>query len=346
MSKKLLLTAIFGAGILILPAQALEELSEEELAKVTAKGYSTISNRDDNDNLQNNNNDSVQLNNNAQQQVIAFAVMNIASTAANQTANLGIITETTGDADVEQYATQYAENSVDMSEQTVNNSNDPDAPQNNNNASVQLNGNAQQYATAFHIMNSTNTAANQSTQGAFVADTGGNVTVYQEALQVALNDTIAGQSVRNRGTPSDTGAGPQDNNNASVQLSNNAQQEVVAFTIANTAGVAVNQSANLAFVTDTTGDVDVEQYAIQYAENTISVGQLNVNNDDIDGVQNNNNGSVQLSNNAQQAATAFQMMNAASSAANQSANIAAVSATGGDASIVQSSTQAAINVNY
>jgi hypothetical protein len=347
MRKHLLLTAVFGAGVLSLPALALEELSEEELQEVSAKGVQVIVNNDDPDSVQNNNNDSVQLNDLSQQNILAFSIMNISNSAANQSANLALATDTAEDVDVEQETTQVADNFVLLSLQIVYNEDDPDAIQNNNNASSQLNASAQQNAVSFHNLNAANSAVNQAAQGVGVFNTGEDVDVEQEVYQEAYNDTAAVQAVINDDVSSDAVAdAPQNNNNTSVQLNDNAQQNVIAFTLANLAGSAVNQASNLAII-DTTGeDVDVDQEADQYAFNFIITGQLTVDNKDIDGIQNNNNSSVQLNANAQQNAAVFQGMNASSSAVNQAANLIGVFNTGDDVYIDQTTNQTAINTSF
>lgn len=346
MRKHLLLTAIFGAGVIGSPALALEELSEEELQSVTAQGIQIIINNDDPENVQNNNNDSVQLNDQAQKNIIAFSIMNISNTAANQSANLALAQDTAGDVDIHQDTYQLADNFVFASLQEVYNEDDPDAIQNNNNASVQIRGDAQQNAISFHNLNAANSAVNQAAQAVGVFNTGDDVDVDQDVVQIAVNDTAAGQVVVNDGPSFDFGDAPQNNNNSSVQINDEGQQNVIAFTLANLAGSAVNQASNLALIDTTGDDVDVDQTAIQFALNFIITGQLTVDNEDIDGIQNNNNGSVQLNANAQQNATVFQGMNAASSAANQATNMVGVFNTGGDVDIYQLSDQTAVNTSF
>ena len=346
MRKHLLLTAIFGAGVLSLPALALEELSEEELQEVTAKGVQVIINNDDPDEVQNNNNDSVQLNDQAQENILAFSIMNISNSAANQSANLALADGTAGDVDIHQDTFQLADNFVFLSLQEVYNEDDPDAIQNNNNASVQIRGDAQKNAVSFHNLNAANSAVNQAAQAAAVFDTGDDVDVDQDVVQIAINDTAAGQIVVNDGPSFDFADAPQNNNNSSVQINDEGQMNVVAFTLANLAGSAVNQASNLTLVDTTGDDVDIEQTAVQFAFNFIITGQLTVDNEDIDGIQNNNNSSVQLNANAQQNAVMFQGMNASSSAANQAANLTGVFSTGGDVDIYQLSDQTAVNVSF
>ncbi|MDQ7037806.1 MAG: hypothetical protein Q9N26_01210 [Aquificota bacterium] len=346
MRKHLLLTAVFGVGVLSLPASALEEISEEDLQEVTAKGVQVIINNDDPDEVQNNNNDSVQLNDQAQKDILAFSVMNISNSAANQSANLALADGTAEDVDIHQDTFQVADNYVDLSLQVVFNDDDPDAIQNNNNASVQIRGDAQQNAVSFHNLNAANSAVNQAAQAAAVFDTGEDVRVDQDTVQIAINDTAAGQAVVNDGPSADLADAPQNNNNTSVQINDEGQQNVVAFTLANIAGAAVNQASNLTLVSNTGEDVDVDQAVTQFASNFIVSGQLTVDNEDIDGIQNNNNASVQLNANAQQNAVMFQGMNASSSAANQAANLTGVFSTGGDVDIYQSSNQTAVNTSF
>lgn len=346
MRRELLLTAIFGVGVFTLPALALEELSEEELAEISAKGTQIVVNNDDPDNVQNNNNDSVQLNDNAQQSILAFSVMNLSVSAGNQSANLASVSGTGEDVDVEQDTFQLAVNVVEISYQEIYNEDDPDALQNNNNASVQLNASAQQNAVSFHNLNASASAVNQAAQGVAVTDTGEDVDVDQHIDQSAVNVSSAEQVVTNNGPSTDFAEAPQNNNNSSVQLNDDAQQNVIAFTLGNLAGSAANQASNLTFIENTGEDVEVDQHADQFALNIVTTSQTVVNEEDIDGIQNNNNGSVQLNANAQQNMTVFQAVNAADSALNQAANLVGISGTGEDVDVHQSVDQTAINLAF
>jgi len=210
---------------------------------------------------QNMNNGSVQLNDNAQQNAVGLAITNVASSAANVAQNIaGLSGAETGGLpdDLIQRSNQVAINDMRNNQGGTQVDIDINAPgisvnvdkQNINNASVQLNDNAQQSVAGLAITNVASSALNVAQNIAGIVDSHGDDVVQtnnqeatdysynvQAAANVNVDYTVGGFSI-NFGT---------DNvNNASVQLNDNAQQFATGLAITNAAGSAVNVGQNIA----------------------------------------------------------------------------------------------------
>src|SRR3990170_3997297 len=375
-------------------------LSDIELDRVSAQGIQTIRNESLNPvNDQNNNLDSVQLNDFAQESSTVEGLVNSAVSAVNASANLLYGDETTSSA-VTQENTNTAENhvndafavdndayaqNINKQTQAVTNSQGSSIDdQENNNNSVQLNDDAQRFSEGVSLINSAFSAVNFGLN-VYSSDsesiTGGSVTQTNTQNAFNMNNTADGfedayaqnfeqsiftQQISNAQSSIVT---YQDNNNNSVQVNDQAQQNAVVDSLVNTAKSAVNIGANLATVGDVTG-TDVSQTNTATAENHVNRafssdgnayaenlnkqtqnilnGQANsVNNlpASIEDQENNNN-SVQLNHDAQQNASAVLVENSASSAVNAGLNVLnAGDITNSQNTISQTNDQTAENFN-
>src|SRR3972149_7122595 len=257
-------------------------LSDIELDRVSAQGIQTIRNESLNPvNDQNNNLDSVQLNDFAQESSTVEGLGNSAVSAVNASANLLYGDETTSSA-VTQENTNTAQNHVNDSfavdndayaqninkqTQYVNNDFAFIGFQDNNNNSVQLNDDAQRNSEGVSIINS-----------AFSADNFG-LNIYSSGSEPIRGGTVTQTNTQNAYNMNNTaeadnlgtayaqnyeegqvtqqiinGFGSfivsQNNNDNSVQLNDNAQQNAVVDSLVNTAKSATNTGANLATVGD------------------------------------------------------------------------------------------------
>ncbi|WP_457624602.1 beta strand repeat-containing protein [Persephonella sp.] len=279
---------------------------------------------------QNNNNNSVQLNDDAQTSITGVVVENIANSAANTGVNLMAGDETLGD--VNQKSGDFSTTLIQNNNQTATNhvntasadteegiaiaaninkqtqiirnfttDTPPDlvyiSDQDNNNNSVQLNGNAQSGATAvvlsntslsavntgLNVMNVSNLSgthvgqANNQTAANFTNDASGAVAIAGNA---ELNDSTfyktgemeAGQVIENIHAviPAEN---EQNNNNNSVQLNDNAQVEASGLTIANVANSALNIGFNLMNTDDISDDSSIMQTNTQEAQNHVNYAE-------------------------------------------------------------------------
>ncbi|WP_456383450.1 hypothetical protein [Persephonella sp.] len=279
---------------------------------------------------QNNNNNSVQLNDDAQTSITGVVVENIANSAANTGVNLMAGDETLGD--VNQKSGDFSTTLIQNNNQTATNhvntasadteegiaiaaninkqtqvirnfttDTPPDlvyiSDQDNNNNSVQLNGNAQSGATAvvlsntslsavntgLNVMNVSNLSgthvgqANNQTAANFTNDASGAVAIAGNA---ELNDSTfyktgemeAGQVIENIHSviPAEN---EQNNNNNSVQLNDNAQVEASGLTIANVANSALNIGFNLMNTDDISDDSSIMQTNTQEAQNHVNYAE-------------------------------------------------------------------------
>jgi len=344
---------------------------------------------------QNNNDNSVQVNDQAQQNAVVDSLVNTAKSATNTGANLATVGDLTG-TDVYQTNTARAENHVNdafsfdgdafaenLNKQTQNIDNGVFAEvlnQENNNNSVQLNDNAQQNASAVLIENSATSAVNA---GLNVLNAG-NILNSDDTIEQTNNQTAEnfnnyadggtdaearnweqaanpGQYIANR---DGSEISDQNNNNNSVQLNDNAQQNVTADKVVNSANSAVNVGQNLLNWETTGGDItnsEVNQTNTQTAKNHYNdafavdgvataknkykqTQFVNNASDTIlsSGTQDNNMNSVQLNDNAQQFASAVVLINSAGSAVNAGLNVIRVGSIG-TSCITQTNTNTAVN---
>ncbi len=189
MKKHLLLSALL-VGALSVPAISGEVLSEEELDEVSAKGIQTVINDEYLDDEQFNNNGSLQLANQAQQDIENVVVNNNAQSAANTGVNLLGNLDTSGDIDATQTNDQYADNYVAYTEQYVFTEEHVDDEQYNNNASVQLINEAQEFANAVAAVNSAQSSSNLGLNAVGNLATATSITTHQTNDQTAYNDVF------------------------------------------------------------------------------------------------------------------------------------------------------------
>ncbi len=139
----------------------------------------------------------------------------------------------------------------------------------------------------------------------------------------------------------------QDNNNGSLQLADEAQQDIENVVVDNAAQSAANASVNLLGNMETVGEIEADQGADQYANNFVYwTDQWIENEDDVNSEQNNNNASVQIVDEAQESATAVAAVNSAQSATNLSLNALGNIASTGDINATQWSSQTSYNDVY
>ncbi|WP_281951383.1 hypothetical protein [Nitrosophilus kaiyonis] len=149
--------------------------------------------------------------------------------------------------------------------------------------------------------------------------------------EVLSDDALGGVSAQGFQVAAQVAGGSEQNiNNDSVQLNDNAQIGAAGMAVTNSASSAVNVGQNVAGVTDTFSWGEISQTNRQNAENSEASGQL-AGQLDVDyslwfgilaDVQNINNGSAQLNDNAQESVAGMAVTNAASSAANVGQNVA------------------------
>src|SRR3990170_7074995 len=350
---------------------------------------------------QDNNDNSVQVNDQAQQNAVVDSLVNTAKSATNTGANLATVGDVTG-TDVSQTNTATAENHVNrafssdgnayaenLNKQTqnilngqansVNNLPASIEDQENNNNSVQLNHDAQQNASAVLVENSASSAVNAGLNVLNAGDiTNSQNTISQTNDQTAENfNNYADGEVDAKARNWETALHPgqyidnqyatifdQDNNNNSVQLNDNAQQNVTADKVVNSANSAVNVGQNLLNWDTTGGDITnsvVHQENTQTAKNHYNDafafdGEATAKNkfkqtqivnnffttDLSQGTQDNNMNSVQLNDNAQQYARAVVLINSAGSAVNAGLNVIRVGSIG-TSCITQTNTNTAVN---
>jgi hypothetical protein len=312
--KRKLITAPLTLGLALVPffpaSAGMKTLSEEELGSVSAQGIQFIDNPTDITG-QENNNDSVQLNLDSQSGASGLDIRNVTASAVNIEQDIDAYVSVTSFSTTAT-SFQYADNIKD-SEQYVTNGGDV-TDQNNNNGSVQLNDLAQAGASAMSILNAADSAKNIYQRVTSVTTSSGVSSIaFNE--QVAVNTGYQVQEIFNSGIV--TG---QNNNNSSVQVNDDAQAGASGMSMSNVAGSAQNIGQMVGTVT---GSVDVTigqsnlQTAINYEEDYQSI----VNLDLVDPIQNNNNGSVQLNDNAQAGASGMLIDNKAVSAMNVAQNV-------------------------
>ncbi len=245
---------------------------------------------------------------------------------------------------------------------------DDEAKQNNNNNSIQINNNAQSQAHVESVINSAQSAVNVSGNLASIGS-GSTVVISQindneaknhvnvalakskgaergSAYAFAKNVNKQTQKVFNMTDEADGLSNTnQDNNNNSVQLNHQAQQNAQAALILNSSVSAVNSALNGLSIGDLSQVSSVSQSNTQVATNMSNLAVASGNsgmamaaNWEKNGAtqeivneyhnetsiidQDNNNNSVQVNNNAQETASALAVVNSAKSAVNSGANMA------------------------
>ncbi len=331
MSKKFLLSAIFSAGALSAGAIAgdMQVLNEEELEDVSAQGLQMIENdtRDFGGAInQNNNLDSVQMNDNAQQNAKAADLIAAATSAVNAAINL-----MWSDSDPSEPDDAVSRDTVFPVVVEA-----PNGPQAFGQSYEQTND-----QSAFNHKNRANgstlaIAANAGKESQYIYN---NIQRY-ETTDEDGNPVYEGSSVEN-----------QDNNNNSVQLNDNAQQNAAGLMVENSAQSASNTGLNIFASGDvslTAGSQTNTQAALNMDNRAESNGNAFAGNGELSATQivdndlgdpgslanepeiyvvnqDNNNNSVQLNDNAQQNASGLTISNNANTAKNTGINLHASS---------------------
>lgn len=167
-----------------------------------------------------------------------------------------------------------------------------------------------------------------------------------EVLSEEELEEVAAQGVQTVYNEDDVDA-RQDNNNGSLQLTDEAQQDIENVVVDNAAQSAANASVNLLGNMDTVGDINASQEAEQYADNYVDyTDQLIDNDDDVDARQNNNSASVQIVDEAQEFAESVAAVNSAQSATNLSLNALGNISSTGNIIASQEATQTSYNNVY
>jgi len=187
-----------------------------------------------------------------------------------------------------------------------------DLAQDNNNASVQVNG-GQNNINAMVFSNIASSASNIAQNVADISDLAGVDLVSQSNVQTASNYSESSQTITNSGTIFASVSIAQDNNNASVQL-NGAQNDSSGMILENSVASASNVGQNIASVYNPIGLTDLEQVNDQEAYNEFDNVDQTVTND-ISVAQDNNNGSIQA-NESQNGSSSMITLNTAVSAVN------------------------------
>ncbi len=326
-----LLVAVALVGLPLAPSWAAT-LSDDELGSVSARGLQIVYNGPVNVG-QDNNNDSVQLESKSQKMVHGLAVTNAADSAGSVGQNIASAYELIGFNGIFQKNVQFAKNEPQASKQYILNNPfglfDLSAFQDNNNGSVQVKDDAQNKVSALVLSNTALSAANL---GQNIASAGnlafGNLFV-QKNYQTAKNDVYKDKQVVTNGGFLLGIDAFQKNNNGSVQVADAQQggRHAGFMVLANSADSAANVAQNIANGRDAAlmgiafqknrQKAYNDTYTKQSVENGFSFLSASI-------FQDNNNGSVQISDGAQQWLSAMVIANAAASAANVGQNIASL----------------------
>ncbi len=282
-----------------------------------------------------NDNGAVNLSDKAQSEASAAVMVNAAKSGINEGQNI-LTVDKSKNLVLRQKNSQQASNTNALiqhiaSEDTVN-------EQSNNNAAVQLNGDAQSKASALSIDNAASSAKNIGQNILYATDTE-NPKLWQENDQKATHSkTMLEQTVKNGENTLQ-----QQNNSGSVQANGNAQDEANGLSITNTSYSAENVGQNIMQAKDVTGNIKVSQTNTQQAFNGngeyeyqyVSTAKKASN-------ANNNNAAVQV-NGAQNGVSGMAFTNTANSAVNIGQNIASIENAGNLNFIDQANTQNAVN---
>ncbi|WP_200762617.1 beta strand repeat-containing protein [Nitrosophilus alvini] len=287
---------------------------------------------------QENNNGAVQLNDNAQSPSSTMVLSNSAASAENVAQNILFVDGLT-DSIITQTNDQFAQNEK-ATDQTITNG-DYVELQNNNSGSTQLNDNAQANSNGLVISNTADSAKNVAQNMIEASNVNGLNIITQTNTQVAVN----GEDLFNedRQSVSNTLAALQNNNEASVQLNDNAQAGIAGMVVSNSADSAENVGQNLFSIT---GDVAVNVISSSNDQTAVNYSWWNIDQDvetSSNILQRNNSNSVQLNANAQNGVQALALTNTASSAANVGQNAGLSAEWIGFNYIEQSNTQSASN---
>ena len=364
--KRQVLNLTLLTALLTPVAMGAEIISDEELDDVSGGQLQVITNGGNVNAHDDNNNGSVILHNNAQRYVSGVYISNNAASAVNNATNI-VNALSSGPVTVTQTNNQCADNSVMRKQQEVANGGDVNDIQDNENASVLITDDAQQNANNLSLVNSAVSAVSRATNMVNIP-TAGSLTATQTSEQDADNEVAhtdldypdpdphtgiareGYQYIENGGDIN----GHQRNDQGSINITDNGQENIENFDVTNVALSASNLGTNILNANvDTTATVT--QSNTQNAANRLAFGSAGTNEDyefrqDVDtagninpgAVQENDNLSVALSGNAQRNAQAGILINGAASAINAGSNIANVNASGA-VTVSQTNTQDACN---
>ncbi len=359
--KKQVLNLTLLTALLTPVAMGMQIISDEELDDVSGGQVQVITNGGIVNSHQDNNNGSVILHHNTQRNVSGVYISNNAASAVNNMTNI-VSALSPGSVTVTQTNDQCADNSVARKQQEIVNSGDVNDTQDNENASVLITDNAQQNANNLSLVNSAVSAVSRATN---MANLGGNdITVTQTSNQdadneVAYDDIDTPNSSMPRGMDREgyqyieNGGninGHQRNEQGSINITDNGQENIQNFDVTNVALSATNLGTNILNADDVITTATVTQSNTQDAANRLAAGSIAEDYEfrqDVDNagdiyLQENGNLSVALSGNAQRNAQAGILINGAASAINAGSNIANVNA-GGAVTVSQTNTQDACN---
>ena len=282
-----------------------------------------------------NDNGAVNLSDGAQSEASASVMVNAAKSGINEGQNI-LTVDKSKDLVLRQKNSQQASNTNALVQHVT--SEDTVMTQSNNNAAIQLNGDAQSKASALSIDNAASSAKNVGQNILYATDTE-NPKLWQENSQNAEHAKTAIEQTVTNGENTEE----QKNNSASVQANDNAQNEISGLAVTNTSYSAENIAQNIMEAKDVTGDIKISQVNNQNAMNVggeyeyqgVSTAKKAVN-------AKNNNAAVQV-NGAQNDISGMAFTNTANSAVNIGQNIASIENAGNLNFIDQTNTQNAVN---
>lgn len=358
--RKLLAGALL-AGMISSPMVMAEVLSDKDLGSVSAQGFQ-VAQQYQGAHEANINNDSVQLNDRSQTNAQGVAITNSAGSAVNVGQNVVGLSDGSDQGTVAQVNSQKAANYEDSTQEAYQADVDYHDRgtlrdvQNINNASAQVNHNAQEYVTGMAVTNAASSAVNVGQNVVGVTDSLAATVAQsnvQEAIQASSNIQFSEQSDRDVNIRFTRDKDRQNINNASTQLNNRAQKNAEGLAITNSAASGVNVGQNvvgsdgstLANIRQANNQKAFnESYNRQFGEEVDVVVQRGAHNRDKE-VQSFNNSATQLNDRAQKNARGLAITNAASSGVNAGQNIAGLvnTTTGSVGNIAQSNKQDARN---
>ncbi len=364
--KRQVLNLTLLTALLTPVAMSTQIVSDDELDDISGGQLQVVTNGGGINSHQDNNNGSVILHHNVQSNTSGVYISNNADSAVNNATNLlNVWSAGTGPVTVTQTNDQCADNNVSRKQQEVVNGGDVNDTQDNENASVLITDNAQQNANNLSLVNSAVSAVSRATNMANIYAPNSPLTATQTSEQDADNevaptdldytdpDPYKGiaregyQYIENGGDIN----GHQRNEQGSINITDNGQENIQNFDVTNVALSAANLGTNIL-----NAEVDtatVTQSNTQNAANRLALGSTDQDYEfrqDVDtagninpgAVQENDNLSVALSGNAQRNAQAGILINGAASAINAGSNIANVNASGA-VTVSQTNTQDACN---
>ncbi len=244
-------------------------------------------------------------------------------------------------------------------QQTINGGN-VNAHQDNNNGAVVLHNFAQSGMSGAYVFNGAESAGNNGTN-MFNGSAAGPIVLDQRNNQCAQNSVLRKQQeIGNMGDVNNNVV--QDNENGSVLITDNAQQNANNLSLVNSAVSAVSRATNIANITLPTTSIDVTQESIQRSQNEVAYDDSDASNPSLlsgmdrdayqyirnegdiedEAHQRNDQGSVHITNNAQENISSFDVTNIAMSAANLGTNILNADITS-SATVTQMNDQISVN---